>query len=206
MGVFVKVCGCASGRDTEAVAGLKPDALGFIFWPGSKRAVAPKEVAAWVKDLPSTIKRVGVFVNADKDVLLRARDEVGLDILQLHGEEPVSLTTELQGTLWKAVHLNRELPDDLDAYRVSALMVDHHGGIQPGGTGVAVDWDAAARFVSENRKDVILAGGLTPDNVTEALATVKPWGVDVSSGVEKEPGVKDMGKVKEFIQRCRKEE
>lgn len=203
MGVFVKICGCCSKSDAEAVAEWEPDALGYILWPGSKRYVPPVHVGEWNRDLPDAIKKVGVFVNATQDEILAAQDTAGLDVIQLHGEETPAFCASLEGTVWKAIHLNRPAPKPLSAYPVSAFLVDHHGGAQPGGTGTAVDWDDAARFVIESPCHVLLAGGLRPDNVEEAVRRVQPWGVDVSSGVELEVGVKDMKKVKDFIAACR---
>ncbi len=203
MGVFVKICGCRSGQDVEAVAARRPDAVGFILWPGSKRYVRPEWVRTWTRDLPATIRKVGVFVNADRDEIREAVDLAGLDVVQLHGEESPDLTRSLSGERWKAIHLNRPLAAPLDAYEVDALLLDHHGGDQPGGTGGAVDWNKAARFVSDAPVKVLLAGGLNPDNVAEAVEQVRPWGVDVSSGVETKDGGKDEKKVEDFIRACR---
>jgi phosphoribosylanthranilate isomerase len=203
MGVFVKICGCCSHEDVKAVAEMEPDAVGFIFWSGSKRHVSPGEVGRWVADLPARITKVGVFVNPDQDEVRTAMDEAGLDVAQLHGEESPEFCAAVGPKVWKAIHLNRAPPAPLDAYAVDAFLLDHHGGVQPGGTGVAVDWDAAARFVADSPRKVLLAGGLNPDNVAEAIGKVRPWGVDVSSGVEAEVGVKDLMKVKDFIVTCR---
>ncbi len=203
MGVFVKICGCCSRTDAEAVAELNPDALGFILWPGAKRCVRPADIGEWSRALPTPIKKVGVFVNATRDEILEAQEIAGLDIIQLHGEETPAFCESLGGEVWKAIHLNRPLTAPPDAYAVSAFLVDHHGGAQPGGTGIAVDWNAAARFVAEAPGRVVLAGGLNPVNVAWAIGMVKPWGVDVSSGVESEVGKKDLSKVKGFIEACR---
>lgn len=203
MGLFIKICGCCSRDDLTAVAELKPDAVGFNFWPGSKRYVKPEDVGEWVADLPSSIKKAGIFVNAAKDEILEIREKAQLDIIQLHGEESPELCETLGGTIWKVIHLNRARPAPLADYEVDAFLLDHHGGAMPGGTGVSVDWKEAARFVADAPRNVVLAGGLTPGNVAEAIGTVRPWGVDVSSGVESAIGKKDMAKVKDFIDTCR---
>ncbi len=203
MGVFIKICGCCSRDDVEAVSELNPDAVGFILWKGSKRYVRPGDVAEWVKALPASIKKVGVFVNATQEDIREAVSTAGLDVVQLHGEESPAFCEGLEGEVWKAIHLNRAMPASLEDYPVEAFLVDHHGGVQPGGTGVAVDWEAAARFVADAPKKVLLAGGLNPNNVAEAVGTVRPWGVDVSSGVESEVGKKALNKVKDFITACR---
>ncbi len=204
MGIFVKICGCASGRDVEAIAALKPDALGFILWPGSKRYVNPQQIAEWTASVPTDIARVGVFVDAAPDQIRQAVEVAGLDVVQLHGGEQRDDIHRLQPVrCWKVVHLNRSIPDDLADYEVEALLIDYHGESQPGGTGETVDWQAAHSFVAAADRKVVLAGGLNRDNVQQAIRQVHPWGVDVSSGVEHSPGIKDIEKVKDFIEQCR---
>lgn len=204
MGVFVKICGCASGRDVEAVAALKPAAMGFILWPGSKRYVQPEQVAEWCESVSPEIVRVGVFVNATPDQIRAAMDVAGLDIVQLHGGESADVPRLLQPLrCWKVIHLNRPLPADVASYEVDAFLVDYQGVSQPGGTGQAVDWQEARRFSENAGRKVVLAGGLNRDNVQAAIEQVRPWGVDVSSGVEHSPGKKDIEKVKDFIEQCR---
>ncbi len=203
MGVFIKICGVCSQEDLKGVTELEPDAVGFILWPGSKRHVKPDTVGKWTKDAPKGIKKVGVFVNPTPDEVKQAAEQAQLDVVQLHGEESPDFCAQLSLPIWKAIHLNRPLPAPLSDYDVEAFLLDHHGGVQPGGTGVAVDWAAAARFVADVPKKVLLAGGLNRDNVAEALGHVRPWGVDVSSGVESDVGKKDLMKVKDFIVTCR---
>jgi phosphoribosylanthranilate isomerase len=203
MGIFVKICGCTCARDVEAVAALAPDALGFIFWPGSRRFVDAKAVGEWTRDVPAHIRKVGVFVDASIDVIRATMDRAGLDVAQLHGQESPAFWQQLDRPCWRVVHLHRDAPAVADLYPVDALLIDYHGDAQPGGTGKRVDWHAAAAFVEETRKKVLLAGGLNRDNVREAIETVRPWGVDVSSGVEDSPGVKNMQLVKDFIEQCR---
>jgi phosphoribosylanthranilate isomerase len=205
MGVFVKICGNANAADVRAVAELKPDAMGFIFWPGSPRFVKAAEAAAWMADLPRKIRKVGVFVNQGVDEVTAIAEAVGLDVVQLHGDENSQDYEKLDAKIWRVARPGRELPEALTGRRVDALLIDTYSKDAPGGTGRRGDWDAAALFVKSTAARVLLAGGLTPANVREAIAHVKPWGVDVSSGVEAKPGRKDLQKVREFIDQCRQE-
>ncbi len=201
---FVKICGLTSEGEVDAVAALQPDAIGFVFWPGSKRFVHAEDVAVWTRDLPATIRKVGVFSDAEADDILRTMELANLDIAQLHGTEQPADFLNFPHPLWRAVRLmaNRQ-EGPPDRWSVDAFLVDSYDARAPGGTGVLTDWNAARYFVEHSVKPVILAGGLTPENVRDALASVKPWGVDVSSGVETEPGRKDIEKVKRFIEQCR---
>ena len=205
MGLFVKICGLASARDVERVAELAPDAMGFVFWPRSPRAVRASDVAEWVRGLPRTIMRVGVFVDASRRDIERIMRTARLDVVQLHGNEPWELCNALPFRVWKAVHLRDETSGfRWQEYRVDAFLVDSYSAGMPGGTGVKADWDHARRFVREvSPLPVILAGGLNPQNVASAVREVRPWGVDVSSGVESRPGRKDIRKVEEFLSICR---
>lgn len=203
MGIFVKICGCCSRRDVDAVAALEPDAVGFVFWPGSPRYVAPATVGEWTTNWPVSIARVGVFVDASRDEIHTAMDAAHLDIAQLHGMESPEFCAALHRRYWKAIHLNRPLPERLEAYSAEAFVVDHHGTTQPGGTGTTVERAVARAFVADAPRNVVLAGGLHVGTVQQAIRAVHPWGVDVSSGVESAPGKKDIGQVKEFIEQCR---
>lgn len=203
MSIFVKICGITSLADARAVAALKPDAMGFVLWPGSKRYVAADALANWIPELPSDIKMVGVFVDTNPDEVDRAIRLAGLDIAQLHSRERPDEYARIRRRLWRVVRVPGQDPAVAEGWPVDALLVDTYSPDSPGGTGTVGDWPAASAFVSAVRKPVILAGGLTPSNVAEAIRTVRPWGVDVSSGVEFEPGRKDLRKVREFIAACR---
>jgi len=204
MGVFVKICGLCSEQDARWAAEQGADAIGFVFWPNSKRSVKPSEVGRWVLGLPRTLLRVGVFVDEALPRVRKIMDEAGLDIAQLHGSETASYVEALGRRAWKAVHLNRSLPDHLGAYASEAFLLDSWVDQQPGGTGVSVNPEAARAFIGSCPGKVILAGGLTADHVGSIVQQVRPWGVDVSSGVESSIRVKDPQKVREFIQACRK--
>lgn len=203
MSTFVKICGNASLSDARAVAACKPDAMGFILWPGSKRYVAADALANWIPELPDGILLVGVFVDATPAEVDRAMRLAGLDIAQLHGKERPEDFVRLGRRMWKSVRVPDQDPEKAGAWPVDALLVDTYSADSPGGTGVVGDWPAAASFVTAVQKPVLLAGGLTPLNVAEAIRVVQPWGVDVSSGVEMEPGRKDLRKVRDFIAACR---
>ncbi len=203
MGVFVKICGIAREEDARRVGELHPDAMGFVFWPGSKRFVKPEDAAAWTRRLPSGILKVGVFVDAVASEIARIRSVVGLDVVQLHGAEGPAFCHKLPGALWKAVNASTFSADQAAPFQVDAFLVDSATATATGGTGVKADWGRARAFVKNCGRLVLLAGGLTPANVREAINTVHPWGVDVSSGVESVPGAKDIDKVRAFIEESR---
>lgn len=203
MAPLVKICGLRSAADAAGVSALGPDAVGFVFWPRSRRAVIPVDVAAWTRSWPPGIRKVGVFVDEPAETILRIADQAGLDIIQLHGAPDAARARRLDRPLWQVVRLDGPPLAAEMASLVDALLIDSYSAQTPGGTGRAVDWDAAGEFIRECRTPVILAGGLTPANVIEAMRRAGPRGVDVSSGVENQAGGKDLAKVKAFIERCR---
>ncbi len=182
---------------------LEPDAMGFIFYPGSPRAVCAEDVRDWTADCPPAIAKVGVFVNATAETIKTTVATAKLDVVQLHGTESPAFCAALGGRLWKAIPLNREPAYPPADYPVEALLLDYQSNEQHGGTGRTLDWAKAAQFCRETPRPVVLAGGLTPVNVQAAIRAVRPWGVDVSSGVEQAPGRKDWQRVKDFIAQCR---
>jgi len=201
MRVPVKVCGLTSVDDARAAAEAGADAVGLVFWPRSPRAVtaaAAREIAA---ALPPFVARVGVFVDASAVEMGRLADEVGLDVLQLHGQEPLAILEGLPRRALKAVQVESEeqLAQALAwAAAGAGLLVDARGGSAPGGTGRTCDWSWARRL-RERAPFVALAGGLTPENVGAALASVAPHALDVSSGVESAPGRKDPRRLRDFV-------
>lgn len=199
----VKICGLCRQADVEAVAALKPDAMGFVFWPRSPRAAVPADVGAWTQGFSPAIRKVGVFVDTPLDGIRRAVDEAGLGVVQLHGMGEPDWCDDLDAQVWKVVHLDRAPLAPWRGWPVDAFLVDSYSSTSPGGTGTVADWSAAARFVSASPRPVVLAGGLTPENVADAIRTVAPWGVDVSSGVESAPGRKCIRRVGAFIEQCR---
>ena len=204
MKIFVKICGVCTPEDVDAVAELKPDAIGFVFWQKSRRAVKAEDVADWTKGLPSSIQKVGVFADSTLAEVARAIKRAKLDVVQFHGHEPPEICELMPVKVWKALSVERKLPDPPEAYRVDAFVLDSYSAESPGGTGIVGDWDRSREFVKSSDTPVVLAGGLNPENVREAIRKVRPWGVDVSSGVEVRPGKKDIEKVREFIKQCRK--
>jgi len=199
MGTFVKICGICSEGDLGQVSALEPDAVGFIQWPESKRYVDPATVGQW--NTPDGIKRVGVFVCPTESELAHAAQHARLDVLQVHRvPDHWNVDRDLFCGLeiWRALN-----PDELYHaecwFEFDRYLLDSYDPKTVGGTGKICDWEKARALVKSCGKPVLLAGGLSPDNVVSAIETVKPWGVDVSSGVEVEPGVKDIARVEAFI-------
>ncbi len=203
----VKICGITRLEDARFCAGAGADYLGFIQHRESPRYVAPdvvREILSWVEG-PGA---VGVFVDADPDVVNRATREAGFAYVQLHGDEPPSYCDEMDVPVIKAIRVKPGMkPDDLrrrmDAYegRVLYYLLDTGKPGIAGGTGETFDWSIAEGIAADY--PLFLAGGLTPINVADAVEAVWPYGVDVSSGVESEPGVKDIDRLSEFFDAVR---
>ncbi len=203
----VKICGLTRLADALAAVEAGADALGFMFYGGSKRFVTPAAAAQIIRALPPFVARVGVFVNADAKFVRATVAECGLDTLQFHGEE----TAEFCGQFapLKVIRAFRiENAGSLQAlpkFAVDAWLLDSYVPGQRGGTGEKFNWELAVQ-AKELGRPVILAGGLTPENVADAMQQVWPYGVDVSSGVETAPGVKDPELVRRFVQIVREAE
>ena len=192
--MIVKICGITRPQDAERAVALGATAIGFIFWPSSPRAVGLEAARSIGRLVPASVLKVGVFVDAPAQELARTVDEAGLDAVQLHGSESPALVRGLEARVIKAVALGS--PDaeaQIAQWTGTMLLLDAHDPVRHGGTGRVVDWDRAARLA--RRHQVILAGGLNPENVAEAVRRVRPAGIDVSSGVEQTPGVKDLVKL-----------
>lgn len=202
MTIRVKICGVTRLEDALEAARLGADALGFNFWPGSKRYLPPSEARAIVRQLPPFVAAVGVFVDPAREEVLRAAEASGIGAVQLHGDEPPELCRELPLPVLKAIRvLGPASLDRLPDYDgVQGFLLDS-AGPGYGGSGRTFDWALAARAAREHA--IVLAGGLGPDNVAEAIRVVRPWGVDVASGVESAPGVKDAVKTRAFLERAR---
>jgi phosphoribosylanthranilate isomerase len=199
--VIAKVCGITRAQDALHAVNHGATALGFVFWPQSARYIAPEDAAAIVRELPGSVRTVGVFVNQSIEELLAVVRSTGITTVQLHGDESPEYAARCGSPVWRALPLhtaNGSLTCWPDAM---TILLDAHDPARRGGTGRPIDWTQAARVAA--RRPVILAGGLTPENVGEAIATVRPFGVDVSSGVEAAPGVKDPDKVARFLERVR---
>jgi phosphoribosylanthranilate isomerase len=197
----VKICGVTSLEDALAAARLGADAVGFNFWLRSRRFIAPKAAGTIVRQLPPGVAAFGVFVDPTHDEVLRAIEASGIDVVQLHGDESPALCVSLPLPVVKAIRVaDAHALAQLASYEVQAFLLDS-ASAGYGGSGTAFDWGLAAAVARE--LPVLLAGGLTPENVAEAVRTVRPLGVDVASGVEQAPGVKDAARMELFIRRAR---
>ena len=194
----VKICGITNSEDAQAAVEYGADALGFVF-AKSPRQITKEQARDIVKYLPPFVSPVGVFVDEKVDKIKEICDFGGIHTVQLHGNEQPSYLKELEGyTLIKAFRVKEE--DDLKPlanYRPHAFLLDSYVKGSPGGTGVPFKWEIARQ--AHKYGAIILSGGLTPENVREAIRVVKPYAVDVSSGVESSPGKKDTLLVKRFI-------
>jgi phosphoribosylanthranilate isomerase len=184
----VKICGITRLEDAQLAGSLGAWAVGFVFWSSSPRAVSAATARAIVRELPPWVTAVGVFVNERADRMRAVAAEVGLGVVQLHGDETPRIVEDLPGRVIKAVTLDGAGSLDEWPARVVPL-IDAHDTARRGGTGQTVDWARAAAIARV--RPVVLAGGITPANVAEALRTVAPAAIDVSSGVESSPGIKD---------------
>ena len=197
----VKVCGITNVDDALAAIELGAEALGFVFAP-SPRQVAIQDALRIVKELPPFVSKVGIFVDEDLDIIRDAISLCGLDLVQLHGSESAELCHELSPRVIKAFRVRDDsVLNYLTDYRVAAYLLDAYSPERKGGTGQVFDWGIAKKSVSYGR--IILSGGLTPENVQLAIKTVGPYAVDVSSGVESEPGKKDHVKLRAFLEAAR---
>jgi phosphoribosylanthranilate isomerase len=200
--VRVKICGITNVEDALHAASCGADALGFVFYPQSPRFLTPEQAREIMTALPPFVAAVGLFVNEEPARVREVADFCGLDLLQLHGDEPAAGCSFPPYRVIKALRVkNAESLAGLSAYPVSAVLLDAWMADAYGGTGHRFDWQMAAHAAREGT--VILAGGLTPENVGEAVRIVHPYGVDVSSGVELAPGRKDHEKVAAFIRNAR---
>lgn len=200
----VKICGITNLDDAMVAAEAGADYLGFIVFPKSPRNVAPETIREITAQLPGNVMKVGVFVNPEPELVDEVVGHCGIDIVQLHGDEPPEYASRYpRDKVWKAVHLTDEAQiEGFAAYPVSALVVDSMVKGLRGGTGVRCDWRLAAQAAA--RFDVMLAGGINAENAVEAVRAVNPYGLDVASGVEKSPGLKDHKKIKDLFSNLKK--
>ncbi len=204
--IKVKICGITNSEDARAAVEAGADALGFVLHRKSPRCVPVDVVKAIVAALPPFVLPVGVFVNEEAATVREVMDQCGLALAQLHGEETASYCETLGRPILRAIRLRG--PGDLLALaeykgraQVRGFLVDAFSEKEYGGTGQVADWGLAAEAAKSAQ--ILLAGGLTPENVQEAIRQVRPYGVDVSSGVEASPGKKDHAKVGAFIRAAR---
>ena len=197
----VKVCGLTTERDAELAAAAGAAAVGMVFWPRSPRAVTVDQARRIVRALPPLVQVVGVFVNATPAETAAIADVVGLDVLQLHGDEVVEEWAGTSRPIMKALTLTT-YTDSPWLDRARAVLLDAYDPVRRGGTGEAIDWADARRRAGG--RPFVLAGGLTADNVAQAIDEARPDAVDVSSGVEAEPGRKDPARLRAFFDAVRR--
>ena len=199
MRVRIKVCGMTRKEDVAAAGRLGVDAVGLVFYPKSPRNVSIDQARELVSALPAFVSVTALFLDPVREHVQRVLDEVRVELLQFHGGEPADFCRSFDRPYIKAVPMGGEV--DVSEYaqrhaRATALLLDSHAAGQRGGTGVSFDWAALPKF---DGPPLVLAGGLNPSNVATAIRIVRPYGVDVSSGVESAPGIKDAGKMADFV-------
>jgi phosphoribosylanthranilate isomerase len=213
MSLWIKICANTSLEDARLAVDAGADAVGFVFAPSPRRVTA-EQVAAIVSGLPQSIEKIGVFVDALFEEIAASVRAGGLTGVQLHSESGAELPARLRAEfgaslrILRVVHFGADVAEQAVRYgadgNVDAVLVDSRTATAVGGTGIAFDWDEAARTVFGGGKArLIAAGGLNPKNVAEAIAKLRPWGVDVASGVEAAPGRKDATKVRAFLANAR---
>lgn len=200
----VKICGITRSEDLHAACSAGADALGFVFYAKSPRNLEIEQAARLLGQLPPFVQSVGLFVDAEPDFIVSVLKAVPLDLLQFHGKETPSQCRAFGRPYLKAVRMKEDT--DLvkycaDFHDARALLLDAYVPGVPGGTGERFDWDLIPASLP---MPIVLSGGLNPDNITLAVEKVKPWAVDVSSGVESSPGQKDSAKVAAFIKRAKR--
>ena len=197
--IRIKVCGITREEDALVAAHSGVDALGFIFSEKSPRYITPHKAAEIIATLPPYISRVGVFVNETAETILSIAREASLDTIQLHGSEPPAFCRDIPFPVIKALGLQPDFDyAQLDEYPVAGILLDTWDKGLKGGSGIAGDWSVAKR-VSDRYQSIILAGGLGPANLERALDQVQPYGIDLNSGVEIMPGVKNAHKIREAV-------
>lgn len=202
----VKICGITSAEDAAVAVEAGADALGFVFYRKSPRYIQPSLAKQIIMSLPPLVTAVGVLVNEEQQVVRNLMDDCGLALAQLHGNESAAYCQELGRPVLKALRVKDRssflaLAEFQGRAGVRGFVLDAFSDQAYGGTGQAIDWQLAAEVAKA--ANILLAGGLTPDNVEKAIQAVQPYGVDVSSGVEREPGKKDHEKVRAFIRAVR---
>ncbi len=196
--VRIKICGITNLEDALLAVAAGADALGFVFFKESPRHIFPEQAAAIIRQLPPFVQTVGLFVNEALETVNGIADRCGLDIIQLHGDESPEFCDGVKRRVIKALRVKDITSlDAMKDYQVAAFLLDAWSPTAHGGTGRTFNWEIAASAAQSGC--IILAGGLTPENVADAIRQVRPYAVDVSSGVETEPGKKCREKMTTFI-------
>jgi len=199
---WIKICGITNMEDALSAASLGIDALGFVFAP-SPRKVEPEVAKKIIQVLPKTLLNVGVFVNEEVEEVRGVAKYCKLNALQFHGEESAEYLKKFSHPIFKAIQIkDLESLKNMEKYDDVSLLLDTYSPMQAGGTGNPFPWEVA--LIVKEKRDFILSGGLSPLNVREAVIKVRPWGVDVSSGVELFPGKKYLLKMEEFVNEVKK--
>ena len=196
----IKICGITNINDALAAAGYGADALGFIFYDKSPRCITPDKAKDITKKVPPFVKKVGVFVNEDTGVINKISDEVELDMIQLSGDETQDYCRKLNKPYIKTFRIrDMESLDEINNFDTFYFLFDSFSENEYGGTGKTFDWSLIQNRHFKDRY-VILSGGLNPENTGDAIFKIRPYAVDVSSGVEEHPGKKDHSEIKNFIE------
>jgi len=199
---WIKICGITNIEDALDAISLGVDALGFIFAPSSRR-VTPDTVQKIIHVLPRTLLKVGVFVNEEWKEVQQVAKYCSLNAFQFNGKESLEYCQKFYHPVFKALHIKGlESLKDIEKYDGISILLDTYSPVQAGGTGNPFPWEIA--LIAKEKRDFILSGGLSPLNVREAIKKVKPWGVDVCSGVEMNPGKKDLSKMIDFVKEVKK--
>ncbi|GAA4084092.1 phosphoribosylanthranilate isomerase [Zhongshania borealis] len=196
----VKICGITRADDAAAAVRAGADALGFVFYAKSPRYISPKHAAEIMAAMPPFVCKVGLFVNAAPDEVRQVLTVCSLDLLQFHGDETPAYCASFATPYMKAIRMRDDIDvaDAIKAYAsASAILLDSYKPGVPGGTGESFDW---ARFPERNAQSLVLAGGLRPENAGAAIASCKPYALDVSGGVEAAPGIKCPDAIQRFIE------
>lgn len=199
----VKFCGMTRPDDIAKAVALGVDALGFVFYKPSSRCVSAETASDLMRDIPAFVTRVGLFVDEKADIIRQTAEECRLNLIQFHGDESPEFCDKLAHPYIKAFRVRPEMDIEAEMNRypnASGFLLDTYVKGQPGGTGERFDWG----LIPKTDQPIILAGGLTPDNAKDAIDAIAPWALDVSGGIEIEPGRKDPDKMARFIDACRK--
>ena len=199
---YVKICGITSCQDAAVAVAAGADMIGLIFYPPSPRYVTPAQAQTIVASLPTQVQAVGVFVNESLATIRQVVQESGVQRVQLHGTESPELCQQVPCPVIKTFRFTADVhPEMMRSYQVEEFLIEGFHADLYGGGGARADWPRVAQLHTYGR--IILAGGLTPENVQEAIRVVQPYAVDVSSGVEAAPGKKDGAKVRTFIRNAK---
>ncbi len=201
--VGVKICGVRTLHDALSACDAGADALGFNFWPHSKRYLDPSELSKWMRDMPDSVERIGVFVNAGTEEVMRLLEDGVVHAAQFHGDETSDYYKKFSpATVCLKAFTVRDASslDVVSGFQASTVLLDAYCPGEYGGSGTSFEWGLGQSFVADNpATSVVLAGGLSPSNVASAISQVRPAAVDVASGVESAPGVKDHSMVRDFV-------